>query len=200
MYRKQGVWLSRATAERVDDAYHAAEPPLLHSHSKRHGHKRLNTKSQQKVSQWSHGTLRKYIAYKAEAAGIAVNDTVSEADTTKTCPNPECTHQHKPKGRIYCCPTCGLVALVLKGHRDVVGAVNILSRLLHGEVGLLSPPRKTKYRHPYKRRGTHRSGKRRPQDTGQVAGTPTQHPTGDSRPQLSQNRRNSREEKRAAFT
>ena len=31
--------------------------------------KRLNRKSQQKVSNWSHGMIRQYIAYKAEAEG-----------------------------------------------------------------------------------------------------------------------------------
>jgi putative transposase len=34
--------------------------------------KRLNRKSQQKVSQWTHGLLRRYITYKAEAEGIRV--------------------------------------------------------------------------------------------------------------------------------
>ena len=145
--------------------------------------KRLNKQSQQKISQWSHGTLRAYITYKAQAAGITVVDTVSEADTTQTCPNPKCRHQYKPKGRVDHCPACGLVA-----HRDVVGAVNILSRFLHDAVGLLRPPPTTKYRHPYQRRGSHRRGKRSPQDTGLVAGNGRQHHTGDSLPSLSQNR------------
>jgi putative transposase len=62
--------------------------------------KRLNSYSQQKISQWSHGTLRNFITYKANTVGITVVSTVSEVDTTKTCPNPACNHRHKPTGRI----------------------------------------------------------------------------------------------------
>jgi len=153
--------------------------------------KRLNAKSQQKISQWSHGQLRDYITYKAEAVGIAV-ELINEANTTKTCPNPDLPqHQHKPHGRTYRCPQCGLVA-----HRDVVGAVNILSRFVTGEVGHIRPPVKTKYRHPYYPRSHHRRGKRSPQDTGQVAGISRSQRTGESLSSLSQNR--SHEAKRGA--
>ena len=55
---------------------------------------------------------------------------VDEHDTSKTCPNPNCTQRHKVAGRVYRCPVCGFQA-----HRDVVGAVNILRRQLLGEVG-----------------------------------------------------------------
>jgi putative transposase len=79
----------------------------------------------QKISQWNHGQVRRYITYKAEAEGITVH-LVDEAYTTQTCPN--CTHRHKPKGRRYRCPACGFQA-----HRDVVGQVNILSVFVHGE-------------------------------------------------------------------
>jgi len=103
--------------------------------------KRLNTKSQQKVSNWSHGKLRTYITYKAESAGIKV-ELVNEKDTTKTCPN--CEKQHKPQGRIYRCPVCGFVS-----HRDAVGAANILSRHRHGVLGKVKPPAEIKYRHPF---------------------------------------------------
>ena len=117
--------------------------------------KRLNTKSQQKVGLWSHGQLRSYIEYKAEAAGIKTI-LVPEAYTSKTCPS--CGHRYSPRGRVYTCPSCGLVA-----HRDVVGAVNILSRYRTGEVGRVLVPSSIKYRHPFL------AGKRSRLDTAQVA-------------------------------
>ena len=79
--------------------------------------KRLNRKSQQKISNWSHGKLRSYIEYKAQAAGIAV-ELINEAYTSQTCP--QCGHRHKPTGRTYRCAACGFC-----GHRDCVGAANI---------------------------------------------------------------------------
>jgi hypothetical protein len=45
----------------------------------------------------------------------------------------------------------------------VVGAVNILSRHLHGEVGRVQSPEVARYRHPIQ------SGKRSSLDTGQPA-------------------------------
>ncbi len=103
--------------------------------------KRLNAKSQQKISNWSHGKIRCYIGYKAEAVGITVVDDVNEAYTSQTCPS--CQHKYKPKGRVYDCPACGFC-----GHRDVVGASNILSRVVYGELGKVRPPETVKYRHP----------------------------------------------------
>jgi IS605 OrfB family transposase len=88
--------------------------------------KRMSAQSQQKISLWSHGAMRQYITYKAQAAGITV-ELIDEHDTSKTCPR--CKRQYKPKGRVYRCPRCGLVA-----HRDAVGAANILSRQVHGEL------------------------------------------------------------------
>ena len=114
--------------------------------------KRFNKKIQQKISNWSHGTMRKYIGYKAAGVGIRVEDNVSERYTSQTCPN--CQHRHKPKGRIFKCPNCKCVF-----HRDVVGASNIASQYDYGELGryAVSEP---KYRHPVLR------GKRSPADTG----------------------------------
>jgi putative transposase len=111
----------------------------------------------QKLSTWRHGRLRAYLTYKAEAEGMAVV-LVNERHTSQTCPNPICNHRHKPAGRIYRCPACGFQA-----HRDVVGAVNILSRQTYGDVGKIRPPPTTMYRHPV------RPGKRSGLDTGQPA-------------------------------
>jgi putative transposase len=117
--------------------------------------KRLNKKSQQKISNWSHGTIRKYIRYKAEEVGIQIVDDVSEKYTSQTCPN--CCHRHKPRGRIYKCPKCKSVF-----HRDIVGAANIASRYEFDELGKYPVPN-PKYRHPVLR------GKRSPVGTGEMA-------------------------------
>lgn len=118
--------------------------------------KRLNRKSQQKISNWSHGIIRKYITYKAAEVGIQVNDKVSERYTSQTCPT--CDHRHKPHGHIFECPECGSVF-----HRDVVGAANIASRYEYDELGHYSVP-EPKYRHPVDVRG-----KRSPAGTGEMA-------------------------------
>ena len=118
--------------------------------------KRLNKKSQQKISNWSHGTIRKYIKYKAQAKGIEVDDKVSERYTTQTCPS--CGNRHKPKNRNYKCPACGS-----EFHRDVVGASNIASQKLHSELGKVPAP-KPKYRHPF-----NVMGKRSPHGTREMA-------------------------------
>lgn len=97
--------------------------------------------SNQKISLWPHGKLRQYIAYKALMLGM---ETLLEDEhyTTQTCPN--CGSRKKPSGRIYSCAQCGFV-----GHRDVVGASNILSRRLFGELGRVQVASEM-YRHPYK--------------------------------------------------
>lgn len=117
--------------------------------------KRLSRQNQQKIGNWSHGKLRRYIEYKAQAAGI-VTELIDEKYTSQTCP--QCGQLHKPQGRVYRCSTCGFV-----GHRDAVGAANILSRCTIGAVGKIVPPQ-VKYRYPFDA-----TGKRSPADTGQVA-------------------------------
>jgi putative transposase len=118
--------------------------------------KRLHCQSQQKVSQWTHGKVRAYFTYKVGEYGIEVK-LQDEAYTTRTCPG--CRHEHKPRGRDYVCPVCGL-----RAHRDAVGAANILSLYLQGEIGLVQPT-EPKYRQPFQRERLRRS----PEDTGQVA-------------------------------
>jgi putative transposase len=126
--------------------------------------KRMHTKSQQKMGLWSHGRQRRYITYKAEAAGITVG-LVEEAYTSQTCPGtlPDgtgCLHCYKPKGRVYRCPACGCTA-----HRDAVGCANLLSQHFTGEPGHVLPP-KEKYRYPF-------VGKRSRLDTADLARIPT---------------------------
>lgn len=114
----------------------------------------LGKKTNQKISQWSHGSVRRYIEYKAETEGITVK-AVKEHYTSQTCPN--CGKRHKPKGRVYLCPACKF-----QSHRDVVGQVNILSVYKHGKPGKIQAPTIIKHRIPYNIRVM-----RRCQDTGQ---------------------------------
>ncbi len=102
--------------------------------------------SNQKISLWPHGKLRGYIAYKALRQGM---ETLLEDEhyTTQTCPG--CGKRKKPKGRVYRCSRCGFV-----GHRDVVGASNILSRRVYGELGKVRV-QETMYRHPYFKKQGH---------------------------------------------
>ncbi len=114
----------------------------------------LGKKTNQKISGWNHGKIRKLVEYKAEAEGIAVV-LVNEAYTSQTCPN--CGSRHKPKGRVYRCPSCRF-----QGHRDTVGQVNILSAFKFGAAGKIPVPQTTKHRLPFDIRL-----KRRRPDTGQ---------------------------------
>jgi putative transposase len=121
--------------------------------------KRLAHSERQKISNWSHGTMRRYLGYKAEAAGISVHDRVPEHHTSQTCPN--CGQRHKPRGCVFQCPRCGFVF-----PRDGVGCANLLSRVLHGDLAKVRPATAT-YRRPFQR--WFRDGLRSPADTRQVA-------------------------------
>lgn len=110
----------------------------------------------QRISQWDHGKVRAYTEYKAEAEGIGV-ELQDESCTSRTCPN--CGSRHKPRGRVYKCPTCKF-----QSPRDVVGQVNILSAYKFGEPGEIPAPTIVKYREPYSIRST-----RKCRGTGQDA-------------------------------
>jgi putative transposase len=114
--------------------------------------KRLAATSQQKVSGWSHGRQLQYLTYKLAAFGIVL-ESQSEAYSSKTCPC--CGAHNKPNGRRYRCSACGFV-----GHRDAVGAINQVSKAVHGAFGHVAPT-STKYRRPFRRRSS--------RDTGHVA-------------------------------
>ncbi len=77
-------------------------------------------KANQKLHQWAFAKIQNMITYKAKAVGISV-DIEDEAYTSQTCPS--CGHRKKPSGRTYHCGQCKW-----KGHRDVVGASNILTK------------------------------------------------------------------------
>jgi putative transposase len=116
--------------------------------------KKSNRVTRQKVSNWPHGTVRKYIGYKSTGAGITVHDQVPEHYTSQTCL--KCGCRYKPNGRIYRCPNCGFTF-----PRDGVGSANILSRFVHGELGKVLPTI-VKYRKPFRRSKGLRSPVRHP--------------------------------------
>ena len=117
----------------------------------------LGKVSNQKISQWPHGILQKYIEYKAKRKGIETK-LQNEAYTSQTCPS--CGNRKKPRGRVYKCSKCGW-----QGSRDgQVGAANILSLAKYGELSRVLIP-ETKYRYPYLVRD---EGKRSYADTIQV--------------------------------
>ena len=88
----------------------------------------IGTRQNQANSDWSTGTLIQQLTYKADEYGIKVNK-IDERGTTRTCPC--CGNKKKPFGRVYKCAKCEFV-----GHRDAVGAWNIMSKghaSVHGQ-------------------------------------------------------------------
>src|SRR5713101_649738 len=82
----------------------------------------------QKIHQWSAGSIRFKLTYKAERLGMDVA-LQAEHYTSRTCPG--CGHvRSKVKGRVFRCPKCGWTY-----HRDGVGAMNIRYKY-RGEFGV----------------------------------------------------------------
>lgn len=79
---------------------------------------RTSRKNEKNLHSWSFYRLAQYIEYKAILAGIKV-EYVNPKYTSQTCPN--CGERNKANDRKYKCG-CGF-----KGHRDRVGALNIIS-------------------------------------------------------------------------
>ncbi len=75
----------------------------------------------QRLHQAPLGRARHYLTYKARQRGWLVAAPQDEAYTSQECPT--CGARTKPRGRVYRCHACGLIA-----HRDVVGQVNILRK------------------------------------------------------------------------
>lgn len=95
----------------------------------------------QKIHQWSHGSVRFKLTYKAERLGMAVA-LQDEHYTSRTCP--QCRYvRSKVKGRVFRCPKCGWTY-----HRDGVGAVNIRQKYLGSfpVVGAMAPPIGMRYK------------------------------------------------------
>ncbi|WP_028399611.1 RNA-guided endonuclease InsQ/TnpB family protein [Ectobacillus panaciterrae] len=90
----------------------------------------------QKLSNWSFGTLRAYLEYKLHAKGILLF-LVDEAYTSQTCPC--CQRRKKVRTRNYVC-ACGY-----EEHRDIHGARNILAKELYGKMCHIPEETKRKY-------------------------------------------------------
>jgi putative transposase len=94
----------------------------------------------QKIHQWSHGSVRFKLTYKAERLGMAVA-LQDEHYTSRTCP--QCGYvRSKVKGRVFRCPKCHWTY-----HRDGVGSINIRQKYL-GQlpvVGAMAPPTGMRY-------------------------------------------------------
>ena len=95
----------------------------------------------QKIHQWSHGSVRFKLTYKAERLGMAVA-LQDEHYTSRTCPC--CGYvRSKIKGRVFRCPKCRWTY-----HRDGVGSINIRHKYL-GQlpvVGVMAPPTGIRFR------------------------------------------------------
>jgi len=104
----------------------------------------VGSTNNQKLHQWSHGTVRHLLTYKAERHGMVVA-LQEESYTSKTCP--VCGHRRKskPQGRVFHCTnkTCGFT-----WHRDGVGACNIRRKYLDlgPVVGAMAPPTGMRFR------------------------------------------------------
>jgi putative transposase len=100
-------------------------------------HRDVGHANNQKIHQWSHGSARFKLTYKAKRLGMEVF-LQEEAYTSRTCPR--CLHvRSKVSGRVFCCANrrCAFVY-----HRDGVGAINIRQKYL-GQVpvvGVMAPP------------------------------------------------------------
>jgi len=130
----------------------------------------------QRTRDWRVGHLIATLRDKAELAAITLVLT-DERGTSSTCP--ACRARvPKPRGRVFCCPHCGLA-----GHRDLIAAANIAGRLPGGITPAVTAAGVT-----HRRAGNHLPGvsaarrdpRRRPHH-GDIRGSPGRHlpaPTG----------------------
>ena len=99
--------------------------------------KRRSRKTNQKISQWQFGKLNKYLEYKLLAKNITFSK-INESYTSQTCP--VCAARKKVKTRNYKC-RCGYTM-----HRDIHGAINIMSKYLYDDIHHLGLNPVIKYR------------------------------------------------------
>jgi putative transposase len=104
-------------------------------------HTDVGSTNNQKIHQWSHGSVRFKLTYKAQRLGMDVV-LQEESYTSRTCP--QCGFvRSKVKGRVFRCPKCHVVL-----HRDQVGACNIRQKYLGcgPVVGAMAPPTGLRFR------------------------------------------------------
>jgi len=108
-------------------------------------HVDVGSKGNQKIHQWSAGSVRHKLTYKAERLGMIV-ELQDEHSTSKTCP--VCEHKRKssPSGRVF---TCTKKECKWQYQRDGVGAINIRRKYLGlgPVVGDMAPPTGMRFRH-----------------------------------------------------
>jgi len=101
----------------------------------------VGSTNNQKIHQWSHGSVRFKLTYKAQRLGMEVF-LQEESYTSRTCPH--CQYvRSKVAGRVFRCPKCGWTY-----HRDGVGSINIRRKYL-GQfpvVGVMAPPTGLRFR------------------------------------------------------
>lgn len=90
--------------------------------------RRSSRSTRQQLSQWDRGVQEALIGWKT---GVPVGH-IGEEHSSQTCP--ACLARNRPSGRRYRCRECGFSC-----HRDAVGAINILMRVIHGEYRRLDP-------------------------------------------------------------
>lgn len=95
----------------------------------------------QKIAQWPHGQLRRYLNEKGERAGMRTT-LHDEAYSTRTCSACSSRQSSSPRGRVFRCSGCGAIA-----HRDVNGAANICSKRVFGCSGSVQV-KQTMHRRP----------------------------------------------------
>ncbi|WP_027410565.1 RNA-guided endonuclease InsQ/TnpB family protein [Anoxybacteroides tepidamans] len=109
-------------AQSVSDVYLGnVEGVQRHTRKK----KKVHRKQAQKLSNWSFGKVKQYLAYKLAQQGIRLKE-IDESYTSQTCP--VCGKRRKTSQRIFAC-SCGY-----QEHRDIHGARNILSKALYQEM------------------------------------------------------------------
>jgi putative transposase len=105
----------------------------------------VGSKNNQKIHQWSAGSVRHKLTYKAERLGMVV-EMQGEHYTSKSCPVCEQRRKTSPNGRVF---TCVNKACKWQYHRDGVGAINIRRKYLGlgPVVGDMAPPTGMRFRH-----------------------------------------------------
>ena len=120
------------TRRRIRDAAHKATRAIANAfpNSKiiigkafNEASQKLRARNAQTVSQAVNGLIRRQLEYKAPGGC----ETIEEHYTSQTCPT--CLNRKKQSGRIYRCGACGY-----HGPRDLVGAVNIRTKALNGQI------------------------------------------------------------------
>lgn len=100
-------------------------PDGVQRNTKKKGRSRKGKIHNQRLSNWNFGELVRQIKYKGKLHGMMV-EMIDESYTSGTCPS--CGVFRKQTKRIFTCQ-CGA-----EGHRDAVGAINIMNKGINGKL------------------------------------------------------------------